>query len=632
MKRYSLVASLLIFCPVIAESQPDIRPCVIRGACGNCNSSSCSSCRLMAHNHQGAPRDANVPCVACNNASSFCVPVKDDARKLDDVVDQRCRSGCLPPYTAFIPRSQGTNTARELVGWEEFIHQFDVGGYYLTTGHILGYYRSFRPERLAQELFGDTVLRFAGSQIAQRGSCELLADNFGLSADFRGTVEFSPLIENIVFDNQFFIGLDPIACGLYARFHMPLVHTRWDLRACQTRTSKHYSPFPDCYMAEDETSVTGDILMALSGYYTFGDMQTPWEYGRICSGVQTKTGLADIDVIVGYDIRQSDTHHLGFYGQLVLPTGNKFTARYLFEPLVGNARHVEVGAGFSGHVILYEHTAESSLALWAEGNLVHMVKNKQMRSFDFCHAGPLSRYMLLKELEKRGENYFYTGNLINAINFATREVEVSIAAKADISAKFAVRTPRIVADVGYNFYGRTKEHVDLTCACDDRIYAIKGTEGVCGLEYATVGDQPPIEFGPLIRKISLNSSQHRATIRESGPTDNPQDPPVLNPSDIVVTAFSPQQGPISNPDVIQAKVSAPPVLVTVQDLHIPSGELPAQATHKFFGYLGYNCFDLDWCYNPYLGIGGEIEWDARSCDERSALNQWSIFLKGGFEF
>jgi hypothetical protein len=518
------------------------------------------------------------------------------------------------------------------MGWEEFIHQFDVGGYYLTTGHVLGYYRSFRPERIARELFGDTVLRFAGSQVSNRGACELLADNFGLSAEFRGALEIHPLIENIVFDNQFFIGLDPLACGLYARFHFPIVHTRWNLRLTQTKESKLCPPFPDCYMSDEGAPATCDILKALSGTFTFGDMQEPWNFGRICDGVQTKTGLADIDVILGYDFRQSDTHHLGFYGQLVIPTGNKFTAQRVFEPMIGNARHLELGAGFSAHVVLYEHSADSSLALWAEGNVVHLFKNKQMRSFDFCHNGPLSRYMLLKELNKVEGDYFYAGKLINAINFATREVEVSIAAQADISVKFAVRTPNIIADVGYNFYGRTRERLCLTDICDDRIFAIKGTEGVCGLEYETVGDQPPITFGPLVRKIPLNSSQADATIRSGSLTDNPQPPAKVNPTDVIVTAFSVQQGPVGAPGVIPARISQPPRLVTIKDLHLASGELPAQATHKFFGYLGYDCFDLDWCYNPYLGIGGEIEWDARSCDERSALNQWSIFLKGGFEF
>ena len=628
MNKYALLVSMVLLSSPIS-AQHLVLPCEYQGNCTMCGTASCNKCGKFSKEHSSFFEQKKGRCAGCDD-SSICCTTTNDARKVDDRTADNFQSGCSVPHSSFIPRSQGTDTSRELVGWEEFIHQFNVGDYYLTTGHVIGYYRSFRPERIAQEIFGDTVLRFAGSQVPDRGACELLADNFGLSANFRGSLSCNPFIENIVVDNQFFIGLDPLACGLYMRFHLPLVHTRWDLRLCETSTTEVCSAFQECYMSENEAEATCCLLDAVSGCFTFGDMQEPWEYGRIINGVQTKTALADIDFILGYDFKQADTHHVGFYGQLVLPTGNTFTARTLFEPMVGNARHVELGVGFSAHVIMYEHTADSSFALWVEGNAVHMFKNSQMRSFDFCLNGPLSRYMLLKELD---ENNAYTGKLINAINFATRPVDVSIAIKGDISAKFAVRTPRIVADLGYNFYGRTKEHVCLKSDSSDKNYVIKGSEGVCGLEYATQGDVPPRQFGPSsIRKVPLNSSQSMASIKAGSLTDYQEDPEKLNLSDIIVTAYSVQSGSVENLGVIRAKDSAPPVKVTVKDLNIASGELPSQATHKVFGYLGYNCFDMDWCCNPYLGLGGEIEFDALTSDEYSALNQWSVFLKGGFEF
>ena len=141
-----------------------------------------------------------------------------------------------------------------------------------------------------------------------------------------------------------------------------------------------------------------------------------------------------------------------------------------------------------------------------------------------------------------------------------------------------------------------------------------------------------MKFGPFVRNVSLNSTQNNATIRHESPTDNPQPPQKVDPTDIIVTAFSRQSGSIEGPDVINAFVSAPPRIVTVDDLHLGTGSLPAQATHKVFGYLGWNFYEHDWCANPYLGIGGEAEFDARSCEERSALNQWAVWIKGGFEF
>ena len=636
-KRFSLIGLLFLsYSALYASEKKDlpVMPSVIQGICSVCNTTSCSTCPKVAAVRRARNAQEEAACSSCENAGDFCT---DDHSKffIDSQIarnrcteEKRCRLGCLPPFSAFIPRSQGTNTARELAGWEEFIHQFDAG-YYLTTGHVLGYYRSFRPERLAKELFGETVLRFAGSQVENRGRCALLADNFGLSPEFKGKLTIHPVIENIIFDNQFFLGLDPLLYGLYVRVHMPIVHTRWNLDLCQHDDEESSCPdFPACYMSEEAAPATCDILTALNGNFLFGDMQTPWKYGRIINGVQTKTGVADLDFIVGYDICRSDTSHYGFFGQLVFPTGNKLTGRQLFQPLVGNAKHFELGAGFSGHMVLLEHDAESNLAVWIVANVVHMFKNTQMRSFDFCHNGPLSRYMLLKELTEVDGQLQYTGNLINGINFATRPVDVSVAAKGDVSAKLAVRTPRIIADLGYNFYGRTAERVRFKKCVDDRIFAIKGTEGVCGLEYET----EELMFGPFVGNVPLNSSQDNATIRRGALTDNPQPAPKQNLSDIVVTAFSRQEGSTEGPDVIRAFVSRPPRIVTVNDLHKETGTMPAQATHKVFGYLGYNFYEHDWCANPYLGLGGEVEFDARSVEERSALNQWSIWIKGGFEF
>lgn len=614
---------LMLLCypsSVIASNPNDIIPSVIQGTCAVCRSATCSICPKVTTGlslNQAVTKE--LVCGRCENSDPFCT----QPRVLS---------------TVFIPRSQGANTARELAGWEEFIHQFEVGDYYLTTGHVLGYSRSFRPERIARSLFGRSALHFAGSQVANRGRCDLIADNFGLSPYFKGSVFVNPVIQNVIFDNQFFIGLDPWACGLYARIHAPIVYSRWSLGLSQKIETDEglggCPDFPACYMGDDAAKALCDPIDALTGNFTFGNMQQPWKYGRFSWCGQSLTRLADIDLILGYNIWQWDTYHAGFYLQAVAPTGNKPNARYLFEPIVGNAKHWELGIGFSGHLVLWERDTNQNLAVYLEGNMTHMFRNTQMRSFDFCHHGPLSRYMLLKEFTNDTGTPTFTGNLVPGINLATRSVHVSVPLKGDISAKLCYRSPCFIVDLGYNFYGKTKERVSLvSCALGtDKLYAIKGTEGVCALEYATVGTVPPLQFGPLVSKARLNSTQSNATIRCAAPTDNPVAVPSVNPTDIVVTAFSRQQGPIEGPGVIKAFDSNPPVLLSVDDLDIHSGRMGAEATHKVFGYLGYNFYDADWCYNPYLGLGGEIEFDARSRVERTSLNQWSIWIKGGFEF
>lgn len=643
--RKILISCAVLFFQLAAENEQfgldPVLPSVTHGICTLCNTSSCVNCYKCSAGpcHEDRDDESLKTCSLCSNKSYFCLPGASDTHGAIECTNQnnlsRCCLGCEAPRSVFIPRSVGANTARELAGWEEFIYQYDVGDYYLTTGTVLGYSHSIHPNRITRALFGTDVLYFAGSQVLDRSPCTLLADNFGLSTTFRGSLRFHPTIENIFLDNQFFIGLDPWCCGLYARIHAPLVHTRWNLGMRQTIESaeQECTPFPPCYMAgiaAGQVPASCNIIEALSGNFTFGEMQQRWCYGRFVCGPQTKTALADIDLILGYNRWQSDFYHLGFYGQLVVPTGTKFTAHDIFEPIVGNTRHWELGIGMSGHLIVWERDADQSLAVYFEGNMTHLFKNRQMRSFDFCGNGLLSRYMLLKEFEPVGTGFAYTGNLINGINFATRPVDVSVALKGDVSAKLSYRSPCFIVDLGYNFYGITQEKVHILSCDYTKLYGIKGTEGVCDLEYATEGT--PLSFGPLVRTISSNATEHCATIRTGAKTDNAESFAAESPSNIVVSPLSRQTGVIEGPGVRRAFNSNPPIFVSACDLHKETGVMPAQATHKVFGYLGYNFYESDWCYNPYLGLGGELELDARACSQHTALNQWSVWLKGGFEF
>ena len=621
-------------------------------------------------------------------------------------------SNCCGPRSVFIPRSQGANTARELVGWQQFVHRFDVCEFYAVGDFIFEYERSFQDSKIANSLFGANVLNFVGSQVANRvsavpstttagcntgcnttcstgcsnscdtgcstgcstgcdtnsgcnGSCNIVADYFGLAIDSVNVLNVKPRIQNFIFDFNFYVGLDEWLEGLYFRANLPVTYTKWQLlnncntscsndcfsnngcsNTCNTScntgcnttcfsttTSSSSTPFPPCYMSSTTATPTTSLQTALGGNFTFGDMQTAWQYGKFSFCEQKKTALADIDLILGWDFLKSECGHFGLYLQAVCPTGNRPNAKYVFQPIVGNGKHWELGGGISTHYSIWEDDCDQNLEFWLEGNITHMFKTCSTRSFDFCGKGPLSRYMLLKELS--GPTPFtYEGSLINAINFATRTVETSFAVKGDFSLKLAYRNCGWAFDIGYNIYGRSKETGCIKNGCnvtDANLYGFKGIEGVCCREFALTGSTITAATGA---SSALNSTQSLVNgicaVTTPATADNAVSTVDFPGSTVCLAWNSATTGTILSPSVVVAQTSDPAVVVTTADLDVNSGLVCAEFTNKIFGYFGYawtDCGD----HNPFLGVGAEGEF-AQNDSRRSGLSKWGVFVKGGLTF
>lgn len=640
------------------------------------------------------------------------------------ILSQTCNEDCFttsavasPVRPLIIPRNQGANTARELVGLQEFMHLCNVPETYGVVAMEFEYTRSFRPARIAKQLFGDTscevcydndqtyLLNFQGSKIQDRNEFALIADNFGLSQDFDGTLALSPRISNLILDIEYYVSLDCWMENAWFRTNLPITHTYWNLfdfgsgtcNPCDIekidRNSQN-TPFPPCYMAsgdngENNIPVTDDIITALSGEFLFGDMQTPWHYGKFATNCLDKTRLADIDLIFGYDFLCTDYHHLGLYLQATAPTGNAPNAEFIFEPIAGNGHHWGLGGGISSHFTLCDNDYDQNLSIWIVGNIQHLFSDRQVRSFDFKDQGPMSRYMLLKEFDSNGA---YTGNMINAINFTTRTVESKFKIMGDASIKFALYNRGMTFDIGYNIWGRSCEEIRLcgkaplkraTCGPNantkspennqkDNTFGFKGCEGTCTNNFTTETNVNGIQRGFAANPSStrLNSTQSDATAYNCGTVDNGQfisgtsngnGTNTLNAGDTanltwdstqttetsLVTTANPGIIPTDVPNgVIFAQSSNPPKLLTVEDLNFVGAR--SSLTHKIFGYVGYTWYECS--LTPFVGIHGEVEFDDRqncgdscsnlcshsdatkdTCINRS-INQWGIGIKGGMAF
>ncbi|MBA3954928.1 hypothetical protein H0X48_06425 [Candidatus Dependentiae bacterium] len=501
--------------------------------------------------------------------------------------------------TLFLPRSQGWNLARNLAGWQEVLPGSDGrvwGDISLAVEHT----RSRDGQRMAHYLFGSTCLHLVGSAVAGRNNNrDLVADYFGLTPTFNGTVCFKPRIENTIVDFNYHLGLDAWHYGTYFKLRAPIVHTRWDLGLhCNEQNNNDPQSIPtqpSCYMGPGNVRAVESIREALSGQTAFGNQDTPWMFGKFSCGQRHKTNIANIDLILGWNFILDHKSHFGFFAQGVLPTAATPRAEFVFEPIVGNGGNFEIGAGMSGHTTLWQSGCHN-LGFWFEGNLTHLIRRYQIRSFDFKDHGPLSRYLLLKEFTT---DNVYTGTLLNAIDYTTHAARAGGNYKTDVAFKLSYYYGQFGIDLGYNVYHRSKERlcVEPTLFPSEfitRRFGIKGTEFVCQ------GSGDPL--------IPDNNTQSNATITRAGTTD------------AQTTLVSPAVGDINSTELRCQLVDI---------LNIESARAPEQTTHKFFGHLSYTY--IGHCWEPQLGIGGEIEYDAHRCN-LGALNQWGIWAKGSVSF
>ena len=601
---------------------------------------------------------------SCSNSSKLADCSSSDCGK-------NCTNDCFKHLKTSVHfRSQGANTARELVGWQWELNKPEMCDNYGSAYLAFEYQRSFKPNRIAEALFGSNRLFFAGSQVTDRSANELIADYFGLPTDFRGSILFQPRIENFIVDLGFYIGLDSWVQGMYLRFHAPLVHTRWSLDTncgnCVNIQSGTTNPdgspkqFSPCYMGNGRVNTAESIKQALSGFFRFGNMQTPWCAGLFDFARRTRTGLADIDVIVGYNWLNDDCYHFGTFIQAVLPTGKKAKDLYVFDPVVGNGKYFELGGGISAHTVLWSGE-DSNFALFLEGNVTHLFRSNQCRLFDLVNNGPFSRYMLLKEFNTNGTTFSYANTLISATCFTNRSVDVSVGIKGDASLKLAYRWCGIGLDIGYNIYGHSREKIDLRCnacpaAIDQRRFGIKGIEGIGCFSYpiAIVNDTrtifpagttfpagatapadcPALEDQSSAREMPNNSTQPLATAFNA---PVPTAPVSASACTVCISRTIDTATPVEDltpANNIFVNSGLQPTLLSVNDLDIHSAEALAVLTHKFFFHVCYTWMD-ECGWNPQLGVGGEVEVDgnhSRSACERSGLNQWGVWVKGCVSF
>lgn len=574
--------------------------------------------------------------------------------------------------TKIIPRSQGLNSARQMVGWDNpdwGINRKRGDEFYASTNVAFEYTRLFRNDRLTSMLFGSDLdcnqsIVISGSQRSDRKSTDWLADYFGLPRDFKSVVSFSPHIMNYILEFSFYVGLDQWHDGLYFRLHAPFAHTGWSLQASEKILNNgtvgyfqgYFGPDAVSYSSED-SSVTIDELNIEFLLFTSGC--TPslpdgvcWQgldYGIFFSDCVfpqvSKNGLADLRFVFGWNFLNNEEgdYHLGAGIYTAAPTGTRpghgcINGPLLFEPIVGNGKYWELGAQITAHYIWWRSdTNESRFGFFAEIDTMHMFTTTQARCFDLKGNGPNSRYMIAQRLidnspypEKldgaSNAGLQFANEVAPVVNLTQRFVDVSVDIQADMSFLVQYQRNNFTWDIGYNFWAKSCEKIKIADNCtkpagiwalkgDNRVYGFVNSEGY---PYALDGNGLPVAIAATDSKATI----HQGTNMRNGVDYTPiipQAPNNLYADHAIPATATAENGAVTNGTVTlyidQTETGYPSNQLYTSNSPVLIQECDFNLigargiSNKFFTHLNWGWNDRDETnWTPYFGFGAEVEF------------------------
>lgn len=596
-----------------------------------------------------------------------------------------------PVASYFGIRSQSRNAARKVAGTVGLDYRRDMMDWYWYNSDAVAYNRSFRSERMAVCLFGDKVdkckdIDIQGSNVGDRKPNALLADYFYLPTDFESIVSICPKITNFLVDFNFYMGLDKCFKNWYFRAYAPLVRTSWDLELCESvcksgenpHAEGYFTPrvmpreqllnsfceylagaspmdFNDVIIGDDFTNLNDDdtaeiITMKFHGL----------RFARMCKSSQKETRLADLRAELGYNFLNKEDYHVGFNFQTAAPTGNRPKAGFLFEPIVGNGKHWEFGGGITGHYILWRgDMPDTHLGIYLDANLTHMFETRQRRTFDLV-GKPLSRYMLAEKIGLPIIGGLVAGSAASfkapsaqfkyeytpVANLTTMDVDVRVGIQADIALWLNYTKQDWSLDLGYNFWGRSCEHIKCpdNCVSDPCCVLTNLCTPGEGKKWALKGDSYVFGFNDEDRAtvVPLSATQSLATVCTGLNVGDNTNPEVDNATPAFKDDGTPT--PLTNQRVVdatqsQTNTSLDPVFLSCDDIDLCT--TTRGISHKLWAHLNYSwekeCGDL------FLGVGAEAEFgkdEGSVCDKDCtvdscldcAVSQWGFWIKGGIAF
>jgi hypothetical protein len=528
---------------------------------------------------------------------------------------------------------------------------------------------SFRPERINQSMFGDDAcackktITISGSQSKIRvANRDFLADYFYLPADFHSDVHFFPRVISVITRPYFYA---QSACGAYGFVSFPFVYTNWNLNTQEfVKRESGQTGYDEGYVADNAVPVSNllpSFLAYANGHSASiidGVKVHALQRAKMACSKLTKKGLAAIIGHAGYTFYR-DYWHAGVYLQGAVPTDNRPTGTFLFEPLINNGHQAMFGGGVHGHITFFDRpeTLESA-CVYVNLAINGAFATEHIRTLDLV-GRPLSRYQLAYRInntsapslaQEIGNNIVpvqeqYAYELSPVANITTVPVGVNNLVSVDMNAflRYTVCTTSFF--FGCGLWQRSDETIRVKRFDSGVPWVVKGDAHVVGFIAQATPDGPPlgapvalltresaatIYNGTNFPANGVGQENSEAIIAEAARNKNVDDavPSFAVSGQYLVT--NRQDTAVTNQVYISPTVA--PIAVTDLDC--------ASAATKGFAQKMYGGVSKTWnraLCTVTLHCGGEVDFARHAgptqAKERcqainTALSLWGVFIRG----
>lgn len=442
--------------------------------------------------------------------------------------------------TFLSPRSPSVNMAHKYTTWADHVYPRRCDKVH-TSFQLTGFFSESEKSKDLGNYFGignnssSFTVASAGAEV---DSDFLIHDKDAGGLNASGNIKLSPRQEvwgvrlDIFQDLHFRFGKFFLAATL------PIVHVQQNMRI----TEENATEFRDITSAE--------FFAGESPAASVGNSQDPLTHAKI-GGSHSETGVADIELELGWKAFESKKCHAFLNLGFTIPTSNKADGEFLFEPIYGNGDHFAFGAGIDTGMTLWCKD-KNKIRLLLAGDYRFLFNNTQKRTVGMIEDDgsqlPFRHYHLaFKNGQAAGTPLFPAANVL------TQNVRVEPGSQIDALVALSFNFCHLTFDAGYNLFWRDKESVKVKNWDDNTYYIadpLRVTDGP--------GVQPFIPGGGVVPALDDNA-------------------------------------------------------INVKNLNVAAATTPSLLSHKIFGGLAYTGKIKDH-YPCSFGIGGSYEFADTNAD------------------